>query len=57
MKILVTGGDGFFGSAVLRNLKATDANIVAISRRGSVGAIRCDLSNPRDVVRISVWEP
>jgi dTDP-4-dehydrorhamnose reductase len=52
VKILVTGGDGFLGSAVLRSLRATDANIVAISRRGSVGAITCDLSNPGDLVRM-----
>ena len=50
MKILVTGADGFLGSAVLQNLRATNANIVAISRRGSAGAIRCDLSNPADLV-------
>ena len=52
MKILVTGGDGFLGGAVVRNLRATKANIVAVSRRGSAGAIPCDLSNPADLVRV-----
>ena len=52
MKILVTGGGGFLGSAILRILQATDGNIFTISRRGSAGAIPCDLSNPADLVRV-----
>ena len=52
MKILVTGVDGFLGGAVLLKLRSTRENVVAISRRGSTGATRCDLSNPADLIRM-----
>lgn len=50
----MTGGDGFLGSAVVRQLNTLDAQVMPVTRRigGSHGATFCDLGDPTAVCRL-----
>lgn len=56
MKILLTGGDGFLGSAVLRKLRENYSDVVSVTRRAGIaeGYASCDLSEPAAVTRLLV---
>ena len=54
MRIIVTGADGFLGSAVLRKLRTRNDEIVPVTRRSRYGDgfVFCDLSDPLAVAEL-----
>lgn len=51
MKILVTGSDGFLGSAVFSALATAGKNVIAVSRRPTAAnMVFCDLADPVSVI-------
>lgn len=54
MRILVTGGDGFLGAAVVRLLRQTHAEVLSLSRRAKCesGSVFCDLAVPSSVIAV-----
>jgi nucleoside-diphosphate-sugar epimerase len=50
MSILITGGDGFLGTAVTSSLSAAGFDVQPVTRRpGRARAVLCDLADPRAV--------
>ena len=54
MRILVTGADGFLGSAVMRSLRSLDAEVVPVTRSADSTdeAVVCDLGVPASLCRL-----
>jgi len=49
VKILVTGGSGYLGSAAIPTLRARGHEVVTIGRHAGVDAAVCDLTDPKAV--------
>jgi nucleoside-diphosphate-sugar epimerase len=54
MKILITGADGFLGSAVVQRLQGRHNEVLSVTRRPQKkdGAIECDLNNPLSLSKL-----
>ncbi len=50
--VLVTGGSGWIGSALVNRLKTLGANVTSLSRSGrGPEALQADLTSPEDLKR------
>ena len=46
MRVLVAGGGGFLGGAIVRALQAADIETIAVSRHPAPGVLSCDAADP-----------